>query len=682
MFKFQAKSLEQDYMQTSGSALLKLMQNNDTPVLDLFVRESIQNSLDASLPDVNNVYVDFRYDDFDVNELSDCYEEISEDIKEKYRTKSKFISVSDKNTIGLVGNKNGLFNKSEINQNLGKLVFQIMHPQTKEGAGGCWGIGKTVYYRLGQGLVIYYSRIKKEDGSYEERMISSLVEDDENENRIIKKDGYLGITYFGEIISNRPNVVCDADFIHNVLRIFGIKPYIENETGTVIIIPFIDENYLLSGTGFNYEDKLFWDKSILEYMKKSIARWYFPRLNKNYSLGPKLEAYINGNQIGDYNDSPIFEKFNDLYESIITGETKKGVQIKPIERKRDLLETELGKFAFIKLSRSELKMSGSAACYENYPSPFAYLNIKKQANFNNPPIVAYCRKPGMIVSYETSSNWVGSGVSSGEDFIIGLFVLNSKNTIKDYNMSLEDYVRKSEKADHTSWTDPIMENKKQKYLLVNQIMSEVGKILKDTYLEKEVSSEEMITNRHFGKQFSDLLPSHNYGKESSIDGRGRSNTVVSKNKSVLISMVGEPSYDEQGLKVVFDVNCKRKIKSLSFNLLVPTSMGNITLDNWEDENGLPCVFHIKQGFIIFNECDNVDLKGKNFVINESNIDLCPGCNVEFCKTQTGKIYKLVINNSVFNKCKFNLSLRIVVEDNKYKLGFETTAEEVFEDETI
>ena len=40
MFKFQAKSLEQDYMQTSGSALLKLMQNNDTPVLDLFACET------------------------------------------------------------------------------------------------------------------------------------------------------------------------------------------------------------------------------------------------------------------------------------------------------------------------------------------------------------------------------------------------------------------------------------------------------------------------------------------------------------------------------------------------------------------------------------------------------------------------------------------------------------------
>lgn len=681
MFKFQAKSLEQDYMQTSGSALLKLMQNNDTPVLDLFVRESIQNSLDAALPDVGNVRVDFNYNEFNVEELSECYEEISAEINNKYKDKNKFISISDKNTIGLVGNKNGLFNKSESNQNLGKLVFQIMHAQTKEGSGGCWGIGKTVYYRLGQGFVIYYSRIRKEDGSYEERIISSLVEDDEKESRIIKKDGYLGITYFGEMIDNRPNVVCNADFIHKVLKIFGIKPYVENETGTIIIIPFIDEDYLLRGTGFSYEDKLFWDKNIIEYIKKSIVRWYFPRLNKRYSLGPILEAYINDDKVEDYSDSPVFEKFNDLYESIVTGEIKKGVQVKQIERKKDLKDSELGKFAFIKLSRSELKMSGSSSCYENYPSPFAYLNIKRHVDFNNPPIVAYCRKPGMIVAYETAGTWVGSGVSSGEDFIIGLFVLNSKNTIKDYNMSLEDYVRKSEKADHTSWTDPIMENKKQKYL-VNQIMSEVGKVLKDTYVEKEGNTEEIITNRHFGKQFADLLPSHNYGKESSIDGRGRSSTVVSKNKSVLISMVGNPSYEEDGLKVIFDVNCKRKIKSLTFNLVVPTSMGNITLDKWEDEDSMPAIFQIKQGFIIFNECDNSSLKGKNFVLNGSDITLCEGCNIKYEKTKTGRIYKIKIINSSFSKCKFNLSLRIMAEDTKYKLGFETIVEEVVEDETI
>ena len=34
-------------MTQSGSSLLKLIQNNNMPILDLLVRESIQNSLDA-----------------------------------------------------------------------------------------------------------------------------------------------------------------------------------------------------------------------------------------------------------------------------------------------------------------------------------------------------------------------------------------------------------------------------------------------------------------------------------------------------------------------------------------------------------------------------------------------------------------------------------------------------------
>lgn len=34
-------------MTQAGSSLLKLIQNNNMPILDLLVRETIQNSLDA-----------------------------------------------------------------------------------------------------------------------------------------------------------------------------------------------------------------------------------------------------------------------------------------------------------------------------------------------------------------------------------------------------------------------------------------------------------------------------------------------------------------------------------------------------------------------------------------------------------------------------------------------------------
>ena len=42
-------------MSQSGSSLLRSIQNNSTPILDLLVRESIQNSLDAAKPDSRSV---------------------------------------------------------------------------------------------------------------------------------------------------------------------------------------------------------------------------------------------------------------------------------------------------------------------------------------------------------------------------------------------------------------------------------------------------------------------------------------------------------------------------------------------------------------------------------------------------------------------------------------------------
>ena len=51
-------------MTQSGSSLLKLIQNNNMPILDLLVRESIQNSLDAKNDTDTYVTVDFFTGEF------------------------------------------------------------------------------------------------------------------------------------------------------------------------------------------------------------------------------------------------------------------------------------------------------------------------------------------------------------------------------------------------------------------------------------------------------------------------------------------------------------------------------------------------------------------------------------------------------------------------------------------
>ena len=55
---------EHGRMTESGSSLLRLIQNQDIPLLDLLVRESVQNSLDAASSVAEDVRVDMTVGTF------------------------------------------------------------------------------------------------------------------------------------------------------------------------------------------------------------------------------------------------------------------------------------------------------------------------------------------------------------------------------------------------------------------------------------------------------------------------------------------------------------------------------------------------------------------------------------------------------------------------------------------
>ena len=67
--------------------------------------------------------------------------------------------------------------KKDDHGNFFKLIYDTGKRQTISTAGGNWGFGKSVYYRVGIGIVIFYSRIKNA-GGYENRLIITLVEDE------------------------------------------------------------------------------------------------------------------------------------------------------------------------------------------------------------------------------------------------------------------------------------------------------------------------------------------------------------------------------------------------------------------------------------------------------------------------------------------------------------------------
>ena len=181
-----------------------------------------------------------------------------------------------------------------------KLVYEICKPQSNEGAGGSWGLGKTIYFRLGIGLVIYYSRIYQ-NGKYQSRLAACLVENENKPGALIPYGSGVkrGIAWWGKkdgLMSNDTVPLDNEAEIEKILHIFEIKPYAKKETGTTIIIPYINETELLNevyATNEPAENKPYWANSVAEYLKIALQRWYAPRLlNTSYPYGAYLSATL------------------------------------------------------------------------------------------------------------------------------------------------------------------------------------------------------------------------------------------------------------------------------------------------------------------------------------------------------------------------------------------------------
>ena len=87
-------------MSQSGSSLLRLIQNNKTPVLDLLVRESVQNSLDAHKEDAKAVIESYlnTAKEFELDRIDKAKELEVERMKIETETAGKFYENICKNS--------------------------------------------------------------------------------------------------------------------------------------------------------------------------------------------------------------------------------------------------------------------------------------------------------------------------------------------------------------------------------------------------------------------------------------------------------------------------------------------------------------------------------------------------------------------------------------------------------
>ena len=124
-----------DYAVAYGSVTLKSLQNDNIPELDLLVRESIQNSSDASLKEPGkNFKVAFTTGKFVPKDFNSLITGLEDKLNRSFsQEKADFMEIRDTKTSGLTGS----IRKSEITDddhgNFFKLIYEPRKVQEEIG---------------------------------------------------------------------------------------------------------------------------------------------------------------------------------------------------------------------------------------------------------------------------------------------------------------------------------------------------------------------------------------------------------------------------------------------------------------------------------------------------------------------------------------------------------------------
>lgn len=525
--------LELRPMQESGAFLLRAMQNEDMPRLDLLVRESVQNALDAALDRQpgGEVRVGFHVRAHTAETIASLLDEGIDRkmLLKRYPTGGQMLEIRDSMTEGLTGPLGfDEIGTDGVHGNLLKLVYEIGRTRSDAGAGGSWGLGKTCYFRMGAGLVFYYSRIRLGDG-YQERMVASLVEDETSPDRL-QRDTRTGIGWWGARDGLTP--ITRTSQIHHALDRLRIQPFMGDETGTSVIIPFLRDDLapLVDGDG---DDSLarrpWWYGSQEAYIRVALERWFCARLdNRHFATGPRLVASVNGKVITAETMLPVFQATQALYNRAIGVPVEEGDYLTRVDVASDAIIGQevaprnlfaprgpAGNVAAALFTPEQLGMGAP----DNEHDPATCVFGRADAVPPYRPLVTFMRRPGMCVCWDDSTErrgWSGGlpGLADGR-YLVAVFVPcqerilanDPRRTRDEQPISLESYLRGCERADHAAWHDV------SGLKIVEKIRLNCGNILREFGARKPVATD-VAPSIRLARNLADLvLPARGMGAD-------------------------------------------------------------------------------------------------------------------------------------------------------------------------
>lgn len=682
------------YYARRGSAMKRRMDRGLDHV-DSVVRESIQNSIDAWDRQSPSIHVDYLLGNFDCNTLNNEFSGISEALNERYEGTAQYLAIKDYGTTGLTGKISSLeLQNDEDPGNLLKLVFHIERTKgVKEDTGGSWGVGKTVYSNIGIGIVIYYSRIRTTYG-FQSRLVAAIIEDETSEEAIVPpfNNQQSGLAWWGHKEGDRILPITDEIEINRFLSILSITPYSEDQTGTMVIIPYVDTNLLsaeartrLCNTDAENptEVDIIWlrEGRFADYISKTVLRWYYPRLNNRYykynrlgtGFGPQLKVNVIDTSTKNVKsvdiNNPLYQIMQALYNRAAWGETlpenysdfitehsdhfifdnedkrNNNYAIGDVryQRKVDGLSL-LGRVAVAKIPMRMLDIPTN-------PEPRVFFNIPN----GNPddPIIAFSRKIGMVVWYEDLK--AKNSIASNKDcYVLSQFVANSEDTVDNDKDGLELKLRAAEGEDHHGWVD------KHGSRVATKIKNDSISFVYDAFINKSIIPQENddLLGKLVGKE---VLPKFT---ETKVKKKGKKRFTKVKEKSLSYEL-NPIKYSPYTLDYTFTLN--PNFEEFSMVVKVASETGTISQEEWDgifpfEISGISCKVQTlddkrTEGLLYSwdndgNETDELDMLYFDLIQDYNGFV----CGVKVQKEQ---------NHPNFKKMVISFSISLDLKDRRY-----------------
>lgn len=643
-------TLKDQQMAVNSTTVLKVLGKPPIDWTDIIIRESIQNSLDASDFKKNKeiefkIYLHIYENVLDIeekiqylkqNENDQIFKRLVSRIKNSDPT---LLIFRDSGTTGLSGPINRIdsnWNNKDKRRNFDNLVYQLGINHGTTGAGGSYGFGKSSYYQISEvGLVMYYTNCIEG-----QRLAFSLISNREKESDY----NSTGISWWGDTYTfngiEYASPIIDEDLISKILKKLEIEKikYNDDEFGTTICIFSPKLTKLINNDIDILDDRLDEDKKneqidyselteqVLERLKESIIKWYWPRVFKtnenslNGSIKP-LIVYLNDVEV----TLPI--QFKKMGELLSIAEKNNNESIN--DNKNIKVESINHKFGNVKIGSLVYEIINSGFNIEN---KFSILNK-----------IAMIRAPRMVVYYQELQ-------ARKENSISGVFLVNSKVDVKasskdKHYQKLDNAFRDCESATHSEWNYQVFDEEKKWFrAYVRKVKEEVIRII-TTSLNNSKSESISKPLTKIAKNLGNIFNSESSGGISLFKSNPpKERKRNSKEKFISINNINIEFLEKN--KIQADIFFENVKNHLEYKLEVLAKGGSYELNSieWEKEIGDLFPFQItKYSSFDLNILDIRDNNSSIFFRNDTHESKLKSIRLEIEISKNDVLFSFKIN---------------------------------------